>query len=206
MLLLVKALTARSKIALLMITALVTVAGSLTLYSTRLGPGRAAVAMFFADPLAIFAARSPGERGKNALFQTKRAYSRPRKHNGDVASNVPSERVLTNVRSRPPVTPQADLPFHLPPIFSGPFVPGEGNPTVPGFDLPFTGPSFGGGNGPGGGGSGVGGGSPPATPAVPEPATWAMMLVGFFSIGAALRNRPRVAVVNQSEIAQSDPT
>ena len=32
-------------------------------------------------------------------------------------------------------------------------------------------------------------------PTVPEPATWAMMLVGFGGIGAALRRRPRAASV-----------
>ncbi len=32
-----------------------------------------------------------------------------------------------------------------------------------------------------------------ATPAVPEPATWAMMLLGFGAIGGALRGRQKVA-------------
>lgn len=31
---------------------------------------------------------------------------------------------------------------------------------------------------------------PDATPAVPEPATWLMMLLGFFATGAAMRHRP----------------
>ncbi|WP_286772573.1 PEPxxWA-CTERM sorting domain-containing protein [Sphingomonas sp. 66-10] len=30
---------------------------------------------------------------------------------------------------------------------------------------------------------------------MPEPATWAMMLIGFFSIGAALRRRGRVVTI-----------
>lgn len=34
---------------------------------------------------------------------------------------------------------------------------------------------------------------PPGVSPVPEPATWAMMLLGFFAIGAALRRRPRHA-------------
>lgn len=38
-------------------------------------------------------------------------------------------------------------------------------------------------------------GRPVGAPAVPEPATWAMMLLGFFGIGAAMR-RQRPAVVN----------
>lgn len=32
--------------------------------------------------------------------------------------------------------------------------------------------------------------------AVPEPATWAMLLIGLAAVGAALRRRPRRAVVN----------
>lgn len=35
---------------------------------------------------------------------------------------------------------------------------------------------------------------PPPGPAVPEPATWAMMLTGFWILGAALRRRRREAV------------
>ena len=37
---------------------------------------------------------------------------------------------------------------------------------------------------------------PPQTGAVPEPATWAMMLLGFFGIGAAIR-RPKARVTRQ---------
>ena len=36
--------------------------------------------------------------------------------------------------------------------------------------------------------------SPPVSGAVPEPGTWAMMLIGFGAIGGALRARRRVAV------------
>ena len=36
-------------------------------------------------------------------------------------------------------------------------------------------------------------GAPAATGAVPEPATWAMMLVGFGAVGGALRRRQKVA-------------
>ena len=32
---------------------------------------------------------------------------------------------------------------------------------------------------------------------VPEPATWAMMIVGFASVGLALRRRPRVRDIRQ---------
>ncbi len=59
--------------------------------------------------------------------------------------------------------------------------------------------SIGGGGGPGGGG---GGGTPPVivnppapgpVPAVPEPSTWAMLLLGMAACGAMLRRRPRKA-------------
>lgn len=43
-----------------------------------------------------------------------------------------------------------------------------------------------------GGGGGGGGGSPSAASAVPEPATWLMMIVGFGIMGSALRRRRRV--------------
>ena len=39
---------------------------------------------------------------------------------------------------------------------------------------------------------GIGGLAPP--PAVPEPATWGMMIAGFGLVGGALRRRPKVAV------------
>ncbi|HVF84272.1 MAG TPA: PEPxxWA-CTERM sorting domain-containing protein [Sphingomicrobium sp.] len=54
---------------------------------------------------------------------------------------------------------------------------------------------------PGGGGAGAiivtavtpppGGGSPPPVPGVPEPETWAMMILGFGFVGAVLRRRRR---------------
>jgi len=37
----------------------------------------------------------------------------------------------------------------------------------------------------------------PSTPAVPEPATWAMMLVGFVGVGLALRGRRRQETISQ---------
>ena len=39
-----------------------------------------------------------------------------------------------------------------------------------------------------------GGALPPPTPGVPEPATWALMLLGFGAAGAALRSRRRSAL------------
>jgi hypothetical protein len=59
-----------------------------------------------------------------------------------------------------------------------------------------------GGGGPGGGpGGGGGGGRPPLPPPVspvPEPGTWAMMIVGFFGLGSAVRaSRRRAALMGR---------
>ena len=51
----------------------------------------------------------------------------------------------------------------------------------------FTGASAGGGGGGMDGGMGGGGG----VGAIPEPSTWAMMLLGFFGVGLAVRRRER---------------
>lgn len=98
-----------------------------------------------------------------------------------------------------------------PPVIG--IVPEPGGTTfidTPGPDGLFPGSGFPPGGGPGGGvtspGGGVvppGGGEPPIvappTPpteppiAVPEPAAWALMLLGFGAVGAALRRRGRLA-------------
>jgi hypothetical protein len=102
----------------------------------------------------------------------------------------------------PPVLPVAEaLPTLAELPMSGPavFIPFPGG----GIFFPGGGGPGGGGGGPGGGGGGPGGGGggppppppppPPPTPtpfsAVPEPGTWAMMLLGFGMIGLTLRRR-----------------
>jgi hypothetical protein len=88
-----------------------------------------------------------------------------------------------------PTTPPAALASLAPPLA------GQG-PAV--FNAPLAG---GGGNGGGGGGNGGGGTDgggeptppPPPPPGpvspIPEPATWLMLMLGLFGIGAALRHR-----------------
>jgi hypothetical protein len=77
--------------------------------------------------------------------------------------------------------PNAPAPQSFP-RQSFPFFPGA-------FGFPFPGgPGGGGGDTPPGGG---GGGTPPPTVAVPEPASWAMMILGLGMAGYVIRRRRR---------------
>ncbi|QQV76731.1 PEPxxWA-CTERM sorting domain-containing protein [Sphingomonas aliaeris] len=167
--------------------------------------GGNAIAAALADPLSVFAARSPGGRAPGALTQTKPSRAKGTERPVKLAEVFPSERVLSNVRTR---QPDAFAPTGLPDaVFVGPAgdaVPGIDTitPVVPTGDggVPIFTP---GGIGPvvpgGGGGTGE---PPPVTPPpvtppvppVPEPTTWLMMIAGFFAIGHALRSRRRGAV------------
>lgn len=167
-------------------------------------PVSEAIAAGIIDPLALLALRSPGHRGAGSLTQTKVAMTvGPPELVSLVPPRglVPTERVLTNVRSRPPI----DLPIGSSPI-DGPVVPPgtlvngpPGSPNGIGFVTPSSiapasGPFVGnenggvssGGGGLGGGGPGSPGGGGPVS-SVPEPATWLTMVVGFFGIGSMLR-------------------
>ena len=140
------------------------------------------------DPLSLFAGRSPGER-EGALLPTK------------LAKAGPEERVLSQVRDRNP-----DSGNPTPPPIDG-MLPNAALPGAPGentlaggpgqfapFGVPFGAPG-GPGDGfiPGPGGPG-GPGVPPTGPvsAVPEPGTWAVLILGFFAIGWAMRRRAQL--------------
>ena len=143
-----------------------------------------------ADPLSLFAARSPGGRGAGALLSTKPGL-------------LPEERVLSEVRDRDPgpgIAPGIDPVFGTAPDGLAPGGdPPAGDPGGGGGD-PFGGaspfaPTFNPGQpeflpfsqspaGPSGPGPGIG--------AVPEPATWAMLILGFFAVSAAMRRRRRL--------------
>ena len=151
------------------------------------------------DPLSIMAARSPGERGAGAMFNTKPP--RQRQLAKVPPPRGPRERVLTSVRDRAPVgwVPVGDLPDPqlgfvpdvgqpITPLALGPQPPAGFNPppifpTGPNLEQPppvFPGP--------------VPTPTPTPelpTPAVPEPATWGMMLLGFALTGAAVRRGAR---------------
>lgn len=154
-------------------------------------PGKGGLLAMLADPLSLFAERSPGERGTGALLSTK--------------PGGPHERVLAEVRDRDPAAgaPGAAAPpgpndpvFGVAPdTFSPGGDPGAGAPPgdAAGGDPDFS-PFF-----PGGGGGApafLQRGTPfvsPGIPAVPEPATWAMLILGFFGVGTALRLRKQVS-------------
>jgi hypothetical protein len=147
---------------------------------------------------AMLAERSPGERPDGALANLKpkrqivlheRALPKVR---GPATSPTPYEALIATppnpVIAPPPEAPLYNVVAGLPPVIAPPtagVTPG-GPPLLT--NIPP----------PGAGGGGIF--SPPVTAAapevpvipvtpVPEPATWAMMLIGFALIGRALRRR-----------------
>lgn len=155
--------------------------------------GTAKLAAAFANPLSIFTARSPGERTAGYLAQTKPA----RRH-----AIIPTERVKSQVRTRPPL-----------PSGVGTVLPGDpsdrGLAGTPGFYDDNGAGLEGVGSGPDyTGGGGIPGltafdtGPPPGQlidnatasieSSVPEPATWMTLIAGIFIIGSCARSgRPR---------------
>ena len=161
--------------------------------------------------LALIAERSPGSRTGDELTKTKAAAPGP-----EAASGAPTPPQL-GPAVKPPLSspgialqavPLANLPsmelFSPPLLAADPFpppfdasspppgccgTPGEGawpgpGPGVPGVPGP-PGPPDAGGFPPGSPGTP---GPPPVAP-VPEPASWAMMLIGFCLIGWSVRKR-----------------
>jgi len=157
--------------------------------------GRGGLMAALKDPLSLFAERSPGERGSGALLSTK--------------PDKPEERVLSTERERtPPLGPGSvppDPAFSLDPGALGDGLPGAPQERVLGGerDGPFIplgssfDPDISPGRGfnavpPGGPGGGVGIPTDPGIPTgIPEPGTWAMLILGFFGIGMAARRRAR---------------
>lgn len=158
--------------------------------------GIAALAAAARDPMSLFSARSPGSRGNGATYQTKPG------HAAAPLAKRPTEKVLSEARERPQPMAAAD-PTQLARSVPNVFQPPAASAPTPGIlpvDIP-TGTPGGGpipipvipGGGPGGGGV-IPSPAPVATPtpeptAVPEPSTWAMLIVGIGLIGSAMRRR-----------------
>lgn len=147
-------------------------------------PGAATASSFVSELMN----RSPGARTDAALIKTK---NKPR-------SEMLSDAVMPKLDAAPPSLPAILLGTAAPPIIDT-VLPTDvllaaAEPLLPTMSpgVPLIG-----GGGPTGGGGGVvtppGTGEPPgppAIPAVPEPSTWATMLLGFLMTGWALRRRP----------------
>lgn len=158
----------------------------------------AAITAYAPDVESILDSRSPGQRRYGWLLNNKPdrlAFS---------AEDPPSERVLPATRRRPaggadvPSTP--DSPLTTLDFMPDAVVPSSdiGDLAVPGAIGgigPGSTPIIGGIPGPGGGGSGGSDNTPgnPVTPtpvtAVPEPSSWAMLVLGFATLGTFMRRR-----------------
>jgi len=158
------------------------------------------------DPQSVLDDRSPGEREAGALAQTKEAYpmlidASPLPPIGEAPEDVPKafaaiippeETAIfpdASAPGTPPMTPiilpgeTAPTPtFPVRPILSLPAPPPViffDSPTAP--DTPVT--------------------EGPTVPGVPEPGTWATMIVGFLTIGAILRRGARARAAGRPEPA-----
>ena len=148
--------------------------------------------------------RQPRERALGKVFDTPAAQDRVIPADDTPVDDIllPPEAFLSQAPAAAPVgtTPLAAGPISGPPITGGGgggFFPGiggggggdGGNPGGPGGNPPPTG--------------GGGGGTPPPVPAVPEPATWAMLLLGMGATGAMMRRRPRIAAISGNALRET---
>lgn len=150
---------------------------------------------------AMLAERSPGERPEGALASLKHKRQAMLHERALPKVRAPSSTAydtLAGPPPSPPVAPPTAVPLYNS-VASGPPIPVETTTVTPG--TPGGPPVLSNIPPPGGGGGGGGFAPPvivtatpevpqtPATP-VPEPATWAMMLIGFALIGRVLKRRP----------------
>ena len=151
-----------------------------------------------AEDLAdLLSQRSPGERTQDQLTKHARAADTARTQPKPIrpavypaGGNGPSTTALIDLLQPQPV-PVEIASADLSPAVAGPPTLGAMLGSTPGGSIT-----------PGGGGGGGGGGGTPAVPkttprdvitpvsAVPEPGTWAMMLMGFSLIAWRIRRRP----------------
>ena len=143
--------------------------------------------------------RSPGERDEALLLKGKGKLAGKGKSGSmasrEVPAGAPEQAALGKVFEAPAAAPEA-IPGTEAPVSETPLAaaapPGD-VPSVlnPGGFVPSP---------PGGGGGGTigGGGNPPPPPPppgpIPEPSTWALMLVGFFFSGFAMRRRGAIGI------------
>ncbi len=147
--------------------------------------------------MAMLDARSPGERAEGALTQTKRRLaSAPRKRTPVKPQPPipPMEELARIINPVPPVLPVEVVPPIVPPPAAADIIaPASLTASAPaGFGSEVIGGGF---VSPPPGGSAPPTSEvpppPPVTSAVPEPGTWAMMLLGFAMIGSAMPRRRR---------------
>jgi hypothetical protein len=151
------------------------------------GKGIAAVAAAVADPLSLLAQRSPGGRDPGAKFSTKGGkktaaqgnpaspFQDPQAYFAQPFDGMPDIDMPLLPLGPDQIVPVPDMALAGPPgVFSPIGGPGMGVPVPGGLTPRPTTPT------------------PPTTPPttvplVPEPATWAMLIFGFFAAGLALR-------------------
>ena len=168
----------------------------------------AAIAEILKDPLSLLAERSPGARADGSQFAAKRG-----------KGVTPVEFVMGTGRERAPTVSESAAPAGASPASApdslvavlpeeprlaagvpGDLLPGDailGAPRGPSLGVGSPGMLIPIGSGPGGPGSSPScctSGTPPGVtvpPAVPEPATWITLILGFFMVGGVLRAKPR---------------
>lgn len=186
-------------------------------------PGKAAALRPVRSVMAMMSSRSPGERAGGDLIDSKPALATaaPTQRALGKVFGPPQQRALGKVFAPPTglAPPGGGFAF-APPFQPGtldltslPLLPGLGGaPGAPWFSdsVERIGDgAFGGGPGGfaggGGGGGGIGGGTIPVGPpvaAVPEPATWLLMIIAFGLCGSMLRRHRRI-LASQSQCASA---
>lgn len=150
------------------------------------------------DALSAIAARSPGTRIAGAV-SLKQLRSKPQREapvDSDLDKAVQPLRALPSSVQLAPVPAALPLPPDVPPI-APVLTPPADTSLVPaaavgngggvgGIPLGITVPG-----GSGGGGGGAPGIITPLSPSIPEPDQWAILVMGFFLLGALQRRRNR---------------
>jgi hypothetical protein len=188
--------TRRGKATLVICAAALMGAGTLSTASYMGADVAAQIAKKGQSFLSLMKQRSPGARTGDMLIKTKgRKYavlaaSVPAPQSAALPASAPGEN--PPIEFAPGVAPVSELaqlgPIFAPPLGGGTFFTppgGGGGPTPDCCSIGPPGPVPSGPPGP----PGPPPPPPPPPPGVPEPATWAMMLVGFLSTGWSIRRR-----------------